>query len=60
MTIADREAAYLLPAKIMALSTVRLLQNNAALGKEVIAKFQPVMTKESYLNRLDGSNNQSE
>ena len=47
--IADREAAYLGPAKMMAMTVVDLLCDDAATGKDVIAKHKPLMTKEQYL-----------
>lgn len=53
---ADPYAAYVFPAKLLALTTLRLLENNAAEAKRVIQEFIPAMTKEEYLmfiNRKD-------
>ncbi len=51
---ADDYTAYVLPAKIMALTAVRLLENGAKLGKEIKSGFKPVMSKEEYLKLLEG------
>ena len=50
----DDYTAYVLPAKLMALTAVRLLENGAKLGKEIKSGFNPVMTKEKYLKLLEG------
>ena len=52
--VADEYTAYILPAKLMALTAVRLLENNAKLGKEIKEGFKPTMTKKEYLNLLEG------
>ena len=51
---ADDYTAYVLPAKLMALTAVRLLENSAELGKKIKAGFKPVMTKEEYIKLLEG------
>lgn len=51
-TITDKKAAYITPAKILALTVVELLQNDAKLGKDIIENFKPLMTKEEYLEVL--------
>ena len=50
----DDYTSYVLPAKLMALTAVRLLENNAKLGKEIKHGFKPLMTKEEYLKLLEG------
>lgn len=49
MRIADFETAYILPAKMLALSVIDLLYDNAAKAKEIIAGYTPRFTKETYL-----------
>jgi len=51
---ADDYTAYVLPAKLMALTAVRLLENGAELGKKIKSGFKPVMTKEEYIKLLEG------
>ena len=50
--VSDENAAYILPAKIMAVTAVRLLENGAKLGKKIKEEFTPIMTKEEYINLL--------
>ena len=50
--ITDENAAYIIPAKIMAITAVRMLENGAALGKKIKEAFTPLMTKEEYINTL--------
>ena len=50
--IKDKEAAYLLPAKVMALTVAELLYNHAEKAKAVKETFKPQMTKEEYLKYL--------
>lgn len=50
--IVDEEVAYILPAKIMALSIIDLLYGEAEKAKNVISKFKPIMTKEEYIKHL--------
>jgi metal-dependent amidase/aminoacylase/carboxypeptidase family protein len=47
--IADKEMAYLAPAKVLALMAVDLLYGNAEKGKDIIAQHNPLMSKEDYL-----------
>jgi len=51
---ADDYTAFVLPAKLMALTAVRLLENGAILGKKIKTDFKPKMTKEDYLKLLEG------
>lgn len=52
--VSDDYTAYVLPAKLMALTAVRLLENDAKLGKEIKKNFKPLMTKEEYIKLLEG------
>ncbi|MGI6358043.1 MAG: amidohydrolase [Bacillota bacterium] len=47
--IEDEELAYITAAKLMAMSLIDLLADDAALALSAKEKFQPVYTKESYL-----------
>jgi hypothetical protein len=47
--IADKNAAYILPAKIMALTVIDLLFNGAEGALSVKNNFVPKMTKEEYI-----------
>ena len=58
---ADPYIAYVLPAKLLALTTLRLLENDAAEARRVKEAFRPVMTKEEYLmlfNRKEETENE--
>lgn len=44
---------YVVPAKCFALSAYRLLKDDAALAKKVIAENEPMMTKEEYLATME-------
>ncbi len=48
--ISSPELAYLMPAKIMALTVVDLLADGASAAKNVKASFTPKLTKEEYFN----------
>lgn len=47
--LVDPELACIIPAKAMAMTVIDLLYDGAANAKEILAGFQPVMTKEEYL-----------
>ncbi len=47
--IVDKEAAYILPAKAMAMTIIDLLSNDAREGLRIKEEFNPVYTKEAYL-----------
>ncbi|MGL6115736.1 MAG: amidohydrolase [Cetobacterium sp.] len=53
--IADEEAAYLLPAKAMALTVVDLLINEGKTAKEILENFKPTMTKGEYLKFMESN-----
>lgn len=46
--ITDKTKAYLLPAKLAALTMYRLLRNGAAEAKLLLSSFHPAMTAEEY------------
>jgi len=48
--ITDKEMAYIIPAKIMAMTIIDLLYNNANLAKEVLKERKKI--KEKYLNEI--------
>lgn len=50
--IVDEEVAYILPAKILAISIIDLLYGEAKKAKSVINNFKPVMNKDEYLRQL--------
>src|SRR5215468_1452577 len=47
--IHEPEHGYLTPAKLLAMTAIDLLYGDAAPAKEILAKFEPAMTKEAYL-----------
>ena len=47
--IVDKEAAYILPAKAMAMTIIDLLYNEAKEGIRIKDEFQPEYSKETYL-----------
>ncbi len=52
----DEEIAYVLPAKIFALTAYNLLKEKARYAKELKENFKPVLTKEAYINYMDAHN----
>ena len=51
--IVDEELAYVVTAKIFALSAYRLLRDEAVKAKEIVANYQPIFTKEEYIKYMD-------
>lgn len=49
----DYQAACVLPAKLMAMTVIDLLANNAQEANSILASYQPLMTKEEYIKKLD-------
>src|SRR5438477_10459169 len=47
--INEPDHAYLTPAKLLAMTAIDLLYGDAAPAKQIIADFQPVFTKDTYL-----------
>lgn len=53
-SVLDYQAAVVVPAKIMAMTVVDLLANGAVEGRDLLAKHTPIMTKQAYLDTLQG------
>lgn len=53
--ITDEEKAYILPAKMLALTVYGLLRNSAAEAKKIIGEFKPVFDRESYCDYVKNS-----
>lgn len=51
--IVDDELAYVVTAKIFALSAYRLLRDGAVKAKEIVENYQPIFTKEEYIKYMD-------
>jgi hypothetical protein len=47
--IADPDAGYVAPAKVLAMMAIDLLGDGAELGRRVVAESRPAMSKEEYL-----------
>ena len=47
--IVDKELTYVSTAKVMAMTVIDLLWDDAAPAREIVAAYEPVYTKESYL-----------
>ena len=47
--ITEPEHAYLTPAKLLAMTAIDLLWDDAAPARQVIADFDPAFTKDTYL-----------
>jgi len=52
--ISDPDMAYVTPAKVAAMTLIDLLADGAARAKEIVASYEPPMTKESYLEFMRG------
>ena len=48
--ITDEEKAYILPAKLMALTIYRLLRNDARKAKKIVDDFTPVSVSYTHLD----------
>lgn len=51
--IVDDELAYIVTAKVFALSAYRLLRDGAGAARQIVADYQPRMTKEEYIAYMD-------
>ena len=51
--ITDEEKAYILPAKLMALTIYRLLRNDAREAKKIVDDFTPVFDKKQYIEYIE-------
>jgi len=47
--INEPQHGYVTPAKLLAMTAIDLLYGDAAPAKEILARFEPAMTKEAYL-----------
>ena len=52
--ITEPEHAYLTPAKLLAMTAIDLLWDDAAPARQVLADFTPAMTKDAYLSFARG------
>ena len=53
-TVTDFDAAVLTPAKAFACTIVDLLYEDAAKAKKILADYKPLLTKEEFIEKLDG------
>jgi amidohydrolase len=53
-TVTDPVTAYLLPAKIMALTVYQLLRDGAGQARRIKDNYQPKLTRDTYTKMLDG------
>ncbi len=51
--LTDPKLAYITSAKLMALTIIDLLFDNAAKAKNIIDNFEPAMTREEYLSFME-------
>lgn len=51
--IVDKEAAYILPAKAMAMTIIDLLYNEAQVGTQIKEDYVPLYSKDEYLKLWD-------
>ncbi len=49
----DFEAAVLLPAKSFAMMLIDLLIDDACEAKQILTEFEPLLTKEEYLEKSE-------
>ena len=52
-SLEDEVSGIIIPAKILAVTAVRLLDDGCAVGKKIKAQFKPRLTKDEYLALLD-------
>jgi len=52
--IVDRDAAYLTPAKAMAMTVIDLLAEDATRARHLLSGYRPLMTKAEYLDFVRG------
>ncbi len=51
--VTDEEMAYIIPAKLHAMTVIDLLYDNARIAREITQNFTPTLSKEDYLALLD-------
>lgn len=52
--VADYQAAAVLPAKLLAMTVIDLLTNQAQRARQILGAFTPKLTKQQYIAMLDG------
>ncbi|MDD4773642.1 MAG: amidohydrolase, partial [Eubacteriales bacterium] len=52
-SVADEDTAYIMPAKIMAMTVIDLLYDNAERAKRIKSEYKARMTKDEYIAYLD-------
>ncbi|MFA7637512.1 MAG: hypothetical protein WCX81_07090 [Monoglobales bacterium] len=52
MLASDDYAAYVVPAKIMALTVIKLLSDDGKRIRKVKENFKPLMTKQEYIKNI--------
>jgi len=57
--VADDEIAYILPAKVMAMTVIDLLWREAETAADILRSHTAVMTKKEYLSLMRGMNSES-
>lgn len=58
--ITDPEKAYILPAKLMALTVYNLLRNNGEQAKKICEEYTPVFDKAGYIQYVESTTGQNE
>ena len=58
--VVDKDLAYIIPAKAMALTVIDLLFDNAKEAKTIIENFTPVLTKKEYMDYLKNADIENE
>ena len=58
--LTDKETAYLLPAKAMAMTVIDLLADGAEKAAGILDGFIPAMTREAYLSLMQKNMNRIE
>ncbi|MDC7286182.1 amidohydrolase [Blautia schinkii] len=53
--ISDPDKAYIIPAKMLALTTYKLLKNNALAAKKIVEEFTPVFGIRDYCSYIEKS-----
>ncbi len=48
-TVTDEYKAFVIPAKLMALTVYRLLKDHALQARQIVSSFQPALSKEEYI-----------
>ena len=52
----DEYLAYVVTAMVFALSAYKLLKNSAAQAKEIVCDHVPLLTKQAYIDYMQGQN----